>query len=45
MTHLLHLVQTQIQQPLSFQQTSPRNYEPPPVPPQSSTHTTPHDSP
>ena len=44
-TSTLSTSNTNTTQPLSFQQASPRNCEPPTVPAQYSAHTTPHSSP
>ena len=44
-TFILSTSNTNITQPFQTQQPSPRNYDPPPLPPQYSTGTTPHNSP
>ena len=44
-TSTLSTSHTTITQPLQTQQTSHRNYDPPPLPPQYSPHTTPHNCP
>ena len=42
---ILSTSNTNITQPFQTQQPSPQNYDPPPLPPQYSTETTPHNSP
>ena len=42
--NLFCILNTTITQPFQTQQTSPRNYDPPPLPSKYSPHTTPHKS-